>query len=492
MRQLHGLDLSFLALETPQSPMHIGCLSIYDPSGAAGGIVRFEELVSFIESRLHLSATVRRRLVKVPLNLDFPYWVEDERFDLRDHVRHVTLPAPGGWDELCSWSAEIFSRPLDLDRPPWEMTMIEGLGDIPGVPTGSYALLAKVHHAAIDGLAGIDLLQALHSASPASEAPPQSDPWRPEPVPATFELVARSWLNRIRHPARSVQLVRKAAPAVARVLKGAANEEFAIDLDTPVPPTRFNGAVSRHRVVGACRLPLGEVRAIRALAPGCKLNDVFLAIVGGALHHYLGALDELPDQPLTALVPISVRGKRERGDTGNQITAMIVPLGSDLADPTERLHFVQRRTRNSKAASDAIGARTLMEMSDHSPALFLALGAQLFARRGRDPGKSPLFNTLVTNVPGPKVPLYSAGARLENMMGLMCLTDGMGLAHVVQSYLDEATVAFTADRAMMADPEFYAACIERSFTELLEAAKALPEGGPRKQSRKRAGAAAKT
>ncbi len=152
---------------------------------------------------------------------------------------------------------------------------------------------------------------------------------------------------------------------------------------------------------------------------------------------------------------------------------MIVPLGSDLADPADRLCFVQQRTCNSKAASDAIGADTLMEISNHSPALFLALGAQLFARRGRDRSKSPLFNTLVTNVPGPKIPLYSAGARLESMIGLMCLTDGMGLTHVVQSYLEEATIAFTADREMVADPEFYTACIERSFTELLEAVKVL-------------------
>ncbi len=163
--------------------------------------------------------------------------------------------------------------------------MIEPLGDIPGVPSGSYALLAKVHHAAIDGLAGIDLLQALHSSSPASEAPPEDDPWKPEPVPSRFELLVRSSLNRMRYPLRSFELVRQAAPAVARVLKGAVNEEFAVDLETPSPRTRFNSAVSPRRVVGASRLPLGDVRALRALSPGCKLNDVFLAIVGGALHH---------------------------------------------------------------------------------------------------------------------------------------------------------------------------------------------------------------
>lgn len=453
--------------------MHIGCLSIYDPSTAPGGVVRFDEVLAFIQSRLRLSTTVRRRLVKVPLNLDFPYWVEDERFDIRDHVHHAGLPRPGGWDQLCKLAARIFARPLDLDRPPWEMTVIDRLGDIPGVPAGSYALLAKIHHAAIDGLAGIDLLKVLHSAAPEPEAPPTGDPWKPEPVPARPELLARSWVNRVLSPPRSVELVRQAAPAVARVLKGAMNEDFAVDLETPSPRTRFNGAVSPHRVLGACRLALRDVRALRALSPGCRLNDAFLAIVGGALHHYLASAGELPEGSLTALVPISVRGKRKPGDTGNQITAMIVPLGSDLADPAGRLRFVQQRTRNSKAASDAVGARTLMEMSNNSPAFFLALGAQLFARRGRDPGKAPLFNTLVTNVPGPKAALYSAGARLERMIGLMCLTDGLGLAHVVQSYRDEATISFIADREVMADPKFYTACIERSFAELLAAAKAV-------------------
>lgn len=470
MHQLQGLDMSFVALETPRSPMHIGSILIYDPSTAPGGIVRFQDILAFIRSRLLLATTVRRRLVKVPLNLDYPYWVEDEAFDLENHVRQLTLPEPRDWRQLHHEAARIFARPLDLTRPPWELTVVEGLDAVRNIPAGSYAVIAKVHHAAIDGIAGIDLLKALHTLSPETASPLEPDPWRPEPVPSPLELLARSWLNSVRNPMRTLQLAAQVAPALGRVVMGAVNDDFSVDLATATPKTRFNAAISADRVVGARRLTLGDVRAIRALAPDCKLNDVFLAIVGGALHRYLRSKRELPEQTLTAMVPISVRSKREAGPTGNQIAAMIVPLGSEIADPAERLRHIRERTRNSKALTDAIGVRAMIEMSNDSPALLLALGAQYVARRGRDQSTAPIFNTMVTNVPGPKVPLYSAGARLHSMTGLMCLTDGVGLAHVVQSYLDEATIGFIADGEMMPDPEFYADCLGESFDELVVAA----------------------
>jgi diacylglycerol O-acyltransferase len=472
LRQLQGLDSGFVALETPRSPMHIGSILIYDTTTVAGGEVGFDDIVAFFAGRLQLSATVRRRLVKVPLALDHPYWVEDESFDLLNHIAQVRLEPPGDWQQLYDEAARIFSRPLDLSRPPWEFTVIQGLGQVPGFPARGYALLAKVHHAALDGLAGIDLLQALHTREPGPPPPLGPDPWRPEPVPSPIELVARSWLKTVAEPMRSLRFIGKAAPALARVVEGALNHDFTIDRRAASPHARFNAAVSPQRAIGGYRVALADVRAIRALVPGCKINDVFLATIGGALHHHLGQAGELPRRSLTALVPMSARGKRGTGATGNRIAAMIAPLGSHIADPVERLRHVVRRTHNSKAVTDAIGAEQMVEISNESPALFLALAAQIFARRGRDDRATPLYNTLITNVPGPKVPLYSAGARLHAMIGLMCLTDGMGLAHVVQSYLREATIAFTADRALMPEPEDYAACIGRSFAELLSAARA--------------------
>jgi len=239
------------------------------------------------------------------------------------------------------------------------------------------------------------------------------------------------------------------------------------------PKTRFNRVISSHRVVEGRSFKLADIKTIRLLEDGAKVNDVFLAIVGGAMRKYLLSKQDLPKATLTAMAPISVRSKNEKGDMGNQVAAMIAPLGTHIEDPAERLAYVHSKTVNSKAMTDAMGARNMTEMSKVSPALFMALGAQLFTRLGlADRGVGPPFSTVVTNVPGPPIPIYSTGARLESMMGLLCLNDGLGLGHVVQSYCDEATISFTACRELLPDPEFYIECIEDSFNELLAAAKA--------------------
>ena len=252
------------------------------------------------------------------------------------------------------------------------------------------------------------------------------------------------------------------------------------------PRSRFNRVISAHRVVEGRRFPLEDIKAIRALAPGCKVNDVFLTIGGGAMRKYLLAKDDRRDKTLTAMAPISVRAKDEKGDMGNQVAAMVAPLGTHLGDPAERLQFVHSKTANSKAMTEAVGARNMTEASKVAPALWMSLGAQLYTRLGlANRGVAPMFSTVVTNVPGPPVPIYSTGARLESMMGLICLTDGMGLGHTVQSYVDEATVTFTACRDLMPDPEFYAQCMQDSFDELCAASakaakgtKAVAEGKP--------------
>lgn len=478
------MDTSFVALETRNSPMHIGSILIYNPATAPGGFVRFKDILAFFESRMQLSKTMRQRLVRVPFDLDYPYWIEDADFDLEYHVRHVALPRPGDWRQLCIQAARIFARPLDLSRPPWEFTVVEGLGNIPGIEPGSYAIVTKVHHAAIDGMSGIDLMEALHTLEPNAPPPDRPDDWRGERVPTAPELLARSWLNAVRNPMQQITVAARSTPGLYRLAQGALDKDFKISRELIGPRTRFNRAISPHRVVEGRAFPLEAIKAIRVLAPGCKVNDVFLAIIGGALRAYLAAHDELPDKSLTAMAPISVRAKDEKDDMGNQVAAMIVQLGTHIADPGERLAYVHEKTINSKAMTEALGARNMTEISKVSPALFMALGAQLYTRLGLANRVGPPFSTVVTNVPGPPVPIYSAGARLDSMMGLVCLTDGMGLAHVVQSYVTEATIAFTADRDLMPDPQFYAQCIEASFAELLAAAQAAPPPAPAPRSSK--------
>ena len=471
MRQLQGMDASFVALETRTSPMHIGSILIYNPATAPGGFVRFKDILSFFESRMQLSKTMRQRMVRVPFDLDYPYWIEDPDFDLEYHVRHIALPEPGDWRQLCIQAARIFARPLDLTRPPWEFTVVEGLSNVPGVPEGSYAMVTKVHHAAIDGMSGIDLMEAMHTLRADEEPPAKTDEWKPEKVPNPAELLGKSYFNAITNPWKQIEVAARAAPGIAKALKGLAAKDFSVSRDMLAPRTRFNRVISAHRVVEGRSLPLADIKAIRALAPGCKVNDVFLAIVGGAMWKYLLAKDDLPDKTLTAMAPISVRSAGEKGDMGNQVAAMVAPLGTHIANPAERLAFVHSKTTNSKAMTEAIGARNMTEASKVAPALWMSLGAQLYTRLGlANRGAAAPFSTVVTNVPGPPVPIYSAGARLESMMGLLCLTDGMGLGHTVQSYVDEATVTFTACRDLMPDPEFYAQCIQDSFEELRDAA----------------------
>lgn len=477
MRQLQGMDSSFVALESPNSPMHIGSVLIYNPETAPGGFVRFKDILQFIHDRMQLSTTMRQRLVRVPFDLDYPYWIEDPNFDLEYHVRHVALPKPGDWRQLCIQAARIHARPLDLERPPWEFTVIEGLDNVRGYPKGCYALVTKVHHAAIDGMSGIDLLEATHTISPTSAPPNTPDEWKPEKIPGPVELLGKSYFNAILNPLKQAQVAAQTVPGIASAIKGLVTREFKLSSDYVPPMTRFNKSISPHRVVEGRTFPLAEVKAIRALLPQAKVNDVAIAIIGGALRKYLLSKDDLPKATMTAMAPISVRSTDEKGGMGNQVAAMIAPLGTHIADPGERLKYVFESTSNSKAISNALGARRMTEVSKVNPLLYMALGAQLFNRVSLAHRVMP-FNTVVTNVPGPPVHIYSAGARLESMaLSLICLTDGLGIAHVVQSYVDEAYISFTACRDIVPDPEFYADCLQDSFDELLAAAKAMEAGG---------------
>ncbi len=489
MRQLQGMDSSFVALESPNSPMHIGSVLIYNPETAPGGFVRFKDILSFIEGRMQLSKTMRQRLVRVPFDLDYPYWIEDPDFDLEYHVRHVALPKPGDWRQLCIQAARIHARPLDLNRPPWEFTVIEGLDNVRDYPPGCFAFVTKVHHAAIDGMSGIDLMEALHTVTPSTAPPNKPDDWKPEKVPGAVELLGKSYINALMNPLKQAQVAAQALPGVANAIKGLVTRDFKLSTDMVPPRTRFNRSISPHRVIEGRSFPLAEVKGIRALLPEAKVNDVAIAIIGGALHKYLTAKDDLPKATMTAMAPISVRAKDEKGDMGNQVAAMVAPLGTHIADPKERLEYVFNQTSNSKAMTNALGARTMTEVSKVNPLLYMALGAQLFSRVSIAHKLAMPFNTVVTNVPGPPVHIYSSGARMESMaLSLICLTDGLGLAHVVQSYVDEAYISFTACRDIMPDPEFYSQCLQDSFDELLAAAVAAQKAAPKKKPAKRAAA----
>ena len=248
MKQMQGLDAAFVALERPNAPLHIGSIIIYDPSTAPGKFVRFKDILKFIRNRLYIAPTLRRRMVKVPFGIDYPYWIEDPNFDLEYHVRHAALPKPGDWRQLSILAARNFARPLDLNRPPWEIMVVEGLDNVEGAPKGSYAMLTKVHHSAIDGASGVDLMHALHTLSPETEEVPTPDPWKPERMPGQLGMFARGYVRGFTNPLRQAQVAVKSVPGIYKTAKGALSGDYDLASAFKTPRTRFSNVISPHRV----------------------------------------------------------------------------------------------------------------------------------------------------------------------------------------------------------------------------------------------------
>ena len=466
MQQLSGLDASMLYMETAQTPNHVAAIYTYDPSTAPGGSVSFDQIVENVRRRLGLSPTFRRKMVRVPFGLDHPYWVEDADFDLAHHVRLVTLPAPGSWRQLFDTLAELYATPLDLRRPPWEMYVIEGLADgVDGIRHGAFATLVKVHHAAVDGVSGMELMTVLHDREPGAEPPRVDDVWRGEPTPTSALLLQRAWINNVLKPMHAVRVAGRLAPAMVRAQVGIRQGRLQAP-PGPLPQTRFNAPVSPHRSIDAMRAPLDDIKRLRGVVSGSTVNDVALTVVGGALRRFLEANDELPDQSLVAMVPISTRRPDQSGAGGNRISMMTTSLATDEPDPVKRMALISMGMQGVKELSNAVGGHALADLSDAMPGLLLGLGSRANSRMAARSRGRPPANTAVTNVPGPSEPLYFTGARVVGPYGAGPIPHGMGLIHLLGSYAGQFAFSFTADREMMPDPAFYAQCLRDSLDEL--------------------------
>jgi diacylglycerol O-acyltransferase len=478
LQQLSGLDASFLYFETPNASTHIGAFSIYDPATLRGGRLTYEQLLADVQSRLHLARCFRQKVVRVPLDLDHPYWVEDASFDLEFHVRHIALPKPGSWRQLCEQAARIHARPLDLSRPLWELYLIDGLDDLPGLPKGSFATLIKIHHAAIDGVSGAQIIAAMHDDRRDAVPAQPTDAWVPEPDPGPLDLLQRAAANNVRTPFQLGRVLANTVPGFRRYLDE--QRRSRIEDTGPVPRTRFNDRVTPHRVLGGIQFDLRTVKEIRKSVTGATVNDVILTICGGGLRRYLEAKKELPAESLIAMCPISVRSQDETGAAGNRVSSMSVALRSDLADAGARLRAVYEATQHSKKLAEAIGARVMTDMGQFIPGGLAGLGWRTATRLGLANRVRPFLNTVITNVPGPQVPLYSAGALLVAQFGMGPVMEGMGLIHPVGSYNGSAVIAFTSCREMLPDPEFYEDCLRASVADLTHAVLGhVPDALPR-------------
>ena len=487
MRQLSGQDASFLYLDAPNADVHGTLVFIYDPSTAVKQPVGFKDILRHVESRLSVSSIFRQRLVRVPLELDYPYWVDDAHFDIEYHVRHMALPKPCDWRQFYILASRLNAPPLDLSRPPWEMVVIEGLDNLEGLPKGSFALLIKGHHCALDGHSAAELTMGLHDLSPDGSQRVQvpAVTYAPHEKLSLLTMLANAVTNNLSAPMKMLAPARRALPGMAMMLNRFRKRVQAAPESNPL--TRFNGKRSPHRVFALKSYALEDIKRIRKAVPGATINDTVLSIAAGTVREYLASKGELPDVPLRVMAPINTRAENEFGKGGNSISLFFPDVHTNIADPMKRLSAVYASTRHAKQVADGIGAREMTDLNRHSPAAVTLLASKLFSQTLAS--DSPLFHFGLSNAPGPTVPLYLCGAKLQAWTVVIPLTSGLGLAFGVTSYMDKLCISFTADRRSVPDPEFFEACLQRSVDAHMLGADAMLRKHPEllKQSGKLAG-----
>ncbi|MEO1055492.1 MAG: wax ester/triacylglycerol synthase family O-acyltransferase [Actinomycetota bacterium] len=468
MKQLSAQDAMFLHLESSRTPMHIGALSIYDPTSAPGGEVSIDQILARVEDRIGLADAFSQTVAWVPFGLGHPSWVRQAHVDVEFHVRHLALPGPGDWGQLWTQVGRLHSRPLDMGRPLWELTVIEGLGDVAGVPQGAYAVVSKVHHSAIDGVSGQEVTAAVHDLDAAGTLAPEPRAIRPDRPPTDAELVARALAGAARQPWRFAKVTQELIPGVRALFDGAVRGQLDVAASVAaVPRTRFNGVVTPHRTVTGVRFPLEEIKRVKAAVDGATVNDVVLTICGGGLRRYLSAHNELPSVgSLAAMAPISLRSPADSVAGGNRVSAMTVSLHTNAQDDLERLQLIRESTRSSKDLEEAIGTQLKTEYPEFIPAAAAGSASRLAVRLAAT-GDRPLVSCVITNVPGPQLPLYSVGAELIDMYGTGPVLDGLGLFMPVLSYNGSVTISATSCREMLPDPERLQAGLEESFGSLV-------------------------
>jgi WS/DGAT/MGAT family acyltransferase len=470
MKQLSGMDASFLYLETASQFGHVSSLSLF----ARPDVPDYDPLAAWrsqLERRIHLLEPLRRRLRDVPFKLDHPFWVDDPDFDLDFHVRHTAVPPPGTDKQLADLVARLVGRPLDRSRPLWESYVIEGL------PDDRFGILTKVHHATIDGASGAELLTLMLDQSPeGDDVPAPEEEWRPERLPSDGEVLARAGASLIRKPARAVLLGARTARQLGQatrnpILVAAANqvrsglrgplgavlnigrertpEGVAVGpLPSGAPKTPFNAPISPQRRFAYRSTSLESVKGIKN-ALGATVNDVVMAVCAGGLRTWLEHHDALPDRPLVAMIPVSIRTGQETEKWTNRVSSIFASLPTDEADPLRRVQRVHEAMGGAKELFDAVPADSLTDFAQFPPpAVFsraMRLATRLTARFN-----SPV-NLVISNVPGPREPLYAAGSLLLHYYPVSTIVDGQGLNITVQSYRDTLDFGLVADRELVPD-----------------------------------------
>jgi len=487
MEPLEGLDAAFLALETGNSPLHVAAVLVLDPPEKKDPLFsptsRYAQIRDLIEQRIHLVPPLRRRAVRVPLGLSHPVWAEDPEFELDDHVRRACLPDPGGERELEDLVADTMSRPLDPDRPLWEMTVVEGLAG------GRTALVAKLHHSILDGVSGASLLAAFLDLGPRPRPFPfPAEPWNPEQLPTAGSLLEHAVSSFAHQPKLAVDTFQRGVDALVDVAghNRRLSEEGMAPPPAPfsAPRTALNGNLSSRRRYATATVSLEDAQLVRR-AHGVTVNDVLLAGVAGALRRLLAARGEHPRGPLVALVPVSTRretgsagaGSAGAGSLGNRVSGMLVSLATDIEDPVARLLAISRGTQVAKVQELLTGGRLLADMAQLAPpaltsrAMRWASGLRLFDRL------PPLFNVTVSSVPGPDATLWCAGSRVVALYPVGPVGEGVGLNVTSMTYKGSVYFGLLGCRRLVPDVRELALLLDSAFAELVAAGKESP-GAP--------------
>lgn len=473
MKQLTPMDSHFFNFEAPNQPMMIGSLWLCGQSSAPDGIVRHKDILQYISDRLNTTSYFRRRLEQAPFRLDDPYWLQDENFDLEYHVRHVGLPQPGDWRQLCIFTARTMSRSVDMERAPWEVYIIEGVNNVEGLPPNSFAVLIRFHHAYVDGKSSLELSTALMEETAAHEYGRRDRVEVAERAPTRLEMWARTAPRMVGQTFRSmkagVNFSRKSLELANRMRKDGLPDQRR------VPKTIFNTSVTPHRSYGAYSWRIPELKRMRQLHKGASLNDVLLAIIAGGMRRYLAKHNQLPErESLVSMCPVSIRPEDSSTEGGNLISAMYIAIGTNLADPVERLQVVQART----ARGIPIAKEVLCDLSnaagDMVPPVFRALGAWV-QNKTHLTSALPLINTVITNVPGipGNTTRYFAGAAIRDVFPLVPVCDGMAISHGMTGIYESLNLGVVADRGVVPDMDFYIDCMKASTEEYLLATEAV-------------------
>jgi WS/DGAT/MGAT family acyltransferase len=465
--RLGVLDASFLALERPETPMHVGALSVLEGDGFAGpdGRFRLADVRELVASRLHLIPRFRKVVMPVPLDAGQPIWVDDHRFDIGYHVRLTALPAPGTRQQLLALFERVQAQVLDRSRPLWELWFVEGLEG------GNVALIQKTHHALVDGVSVVDVATVLLDFSPEPTVlePPE---WQPQVAPTPGQLLVDTLRSFVEGTGAIARAVASATEAPRRAVErlGEFVKQLATVTDGPVvvPRTSLNEPVGRSRRFGVVRVPLDDVKAVRRVFGG-TVNDAVLAGVSGGLARLLESRGELdPDLVLKVCCPVSVRTDSEHLELGNKVSAMFVPIPVGEPDPITRLRSIQSTTADLKQREQPVAASTLLGLAQYAAPTLLGLAARA-AHRQR------LFNVICTNVPGPQEPLYCMGARVLEAYPMVPLSKNTNVGIAILSYCGTLHVGLLADRDRWPDLDVLEAGVDEAFAELAKLAREQPE-----------------